>query len=89
MPTAIQIIVDSADDSFIYIFDNPMEEDREEERSANGENEIEEVKEFTIPFTISVVLYFESQLINYRNYQLAIYAADLSVPTIPPEHHLL
>jgi len=70
--------------SFTGVFENPIEEEREEERSS-GEDEVKEYKVYTLPYQLSQRDEFDALAARQHAYELGSYISDLPIPYLPPE----
>lgn len=84
-PTFISLLTIANPESTIsLVMENPLEEEREEERSS-GEEDLKELKEFTMPSELaSKDTYSTPYLVRYQ-YTIKQYSSELSVPYMPPE----
>ena len=83
-PTYFSLIKSLDSDSIDLVFENPVEEEREEERSS-AEDEIKELKEFTLPLEFLDKGSFSIDLAIKHQYAFRAYSSTLPVPYMPPE----
>jgi hypothetical protein len=70
--------------SISLVMENPLEEEREEERSS-GEEDLKELKEFTLPAELMNKDAYSMILSIRHQYVLSVYSSVFSVPDLPPE----
>jgi len=84
-PTVMHVFITAnPDSSYELLIENPIEEEREEERSS-AEEEMKEVKEYTLPCQLAHRDDFGSLAARMHTYELGSYTSDLPIPYLPPE----
>jgi hypothetical protein len=84
MPTLILVVGSvNPDASLSLVFENPLEEEREEERSG-GEDEVKEMHA-SLPLEIGHRDDFDGVAARQHAYQLGAYSSELPIPYLPPE----
>ena len=85
VPTVMHVFITAnPDGSYEILIENPIEEEREEERSS-GEEEMKELKEYTLPYELAHRDDFGALAARMHTYELGAYTSDLPIPYLPPE----
>ncbi len=85
MPTLVLVVgTMNPNTTLSVVFENPMEEEREEERSS-GEDEVKEMKAYSLPLEIANRDEFDASAARQHAYELGTYTFDLPIPYLPPE----